>query len=490
MLCAYTPQTSLASPSIDWQSLSAGDAARWAIPQVAELGDHRLLYTAAGAWCLLGREEFSLVQQAYQDQQGWSCSPANVDPAAWRAARELLWRVGLIGPQQQPFAPPAPNRLEVTMVLTERCNLACAYCYLGVHPQPHLMTASPAWAESTIDHALGSGYAHVVIDLGEITSCGALFRRLVRYARRLAARAGAPRLTLAIQTNGATLDEATLDFLQEHDVFIGLSLDGPALLHDQVRANAAGRGSHRRTVAALQRLNQRGMGYMALCTVSRANVACAATLLDTFAALEVVHFSFKPVIRRGNADARWQSVGITTEAYGQFLDDYLVAALRRPDWWGLDETMIRYTFRLLRDPRGWASACGTSWCDAGASRVAFDPAGRAYACPRFISFDYEADTIAFDWSPAAVRAGATPPACGHCPWLAFCGGGCPIVRPAADPWCAIYAHIYQLLVTRLLPHVAQIGSDTGQKLGRIMVQAFDLFQSPPVPIALEASGEQ
>lgn len=477
MLCAYTPQTPLASPPVAWVSLPDDGAAPWVTPQVVEIGQQRLLYTAAGAWCLLGRNEFALLEQAYQERPLWLCPPAGANPEAWHAARELLWRVGLLGPQQEPFAPPAPDRLEVTMVLTERCNLACTYCYLGVHHH-HRATASRDWAERTVDRALRSGFAQVVIDLGEITSCGPLFRHLVRYARQATARDGAPSLTLSIQTNGATLDEETLDFLQEHDVFIGLSLDGPAALHDQVRLTAGGRGSHARTVAALQRLNRRGLPYIVLCTVSQANAGHAALLLDTFAEMQVGHFSFKPVIRRGHADARWQSVGVTVEVYRQFLDDYLAAALRRSDWWGLDETLIRYAFRLLRDARGWASACGTAWCDAGASRVAFDPAGRAYACPRFISFDSEADAIAYDWSPVAGPARPAPAACAGCPWLAYCGGGCPVDRAAADPWCAIYDQLYQLLVTRLLPHVAHIGSGTGEKLGCLTVVDIDLFHEP------------
>jgi uncharacterized protein len=47
----------------------------------------------------------------------------------------------------------------------------------------------------------------------------------------------------AIQTNGTLLDEKWLDFFETHQFSIGLSIDGPAELHNRNRVLANGRGS-------------------------------------------------------------------------------------------------------------------------------------------------------------------------------------------------------------------------------------------------------
>ncbi|HSX32788.1 MAG TPA: radical SAM protein [Candidatus Saccharimonadales bacterium] len=60
---------------------------------------------------------------------------------------------------------------------------------------------------------------------------------------------------LHIQTNGMLLREPILDVFNEHKVSVGVSMDGPAQVHDALRKTRAGRGSHERVLAGLQLLN-------------------------------------------------------------------------------------------------------------------------------------------------------------------------------------------------------------------------------------------
>jgi len=57
-----------------------------------------------------------------------------------------------------------------------------------------------------------------------------------------------------LQTNGILLDEHWCAFLKKHDYLVGLSIDGPADLHDIHRYNKGGKPTHAKVMHAAQLL--------------------------------------------------------------------------------------------------------------------------------------------------------------------------------------------------------------------------------------------
>lgn len=81
---------------------------------------------------------------------------------------------------------------------------------------------------------------------------------LVEFARELRAAVGPDvKLDVAMQTNGLLLDEDALDALEEADISISLSLDGPREANDLHRTSRKGRSSFDRVMAAYRRLRER-----------------------------------------------------------------------------------------------------------------------------------------------------------------------------------------------------------------------------------------
>lgn len=69
------------------------------------------------------------------------------------------------------------------------------------------------------------------------------------------ARRRAPcKLVIGLQTNGTLLDLEWLRLLADHQVRIGVSIDGPAEWHDRHRVNHAGHGTYSRTRRAIDLL--------------------------------------------------------------------------------------------------------------------------------------------------------------------------------------------------------------------------------------------
>jgi uncharacterized protein len=71
-----------------------------------------------------------------------------------------------------------------------------------------------------------------------------------------------------IQTNGTLITEGWCDFFKRHDVSIGLSVDGPAEIHDRYRRTWSGRASHAMTMRGLRLLREAGFHPTALCVLT------------------------------------------------------------------------------------------------------------------------------------------------------------------------------------------------------------------------------
>ncbi|GGO16732.1 hypothetical protein GCM10010116_33810 [Microbispora rosea subsp. aerata] len=187
--------------------------------------------------------------------------------------------------------PAVPFR-QFVLKVHSRCDLACDHCYVYEHAdqswrrRPAVMADETAtWAVTRIaEHVKshGLGQVHVVLHGGEPLLAGR--GRLGRLIAEL--RGGLDELCaldLRVHTNGTLLDDRFLDLFEEHDVKVGVSLDGDRAANDRHRRYADGRSSYDRVVRAVERLRRRPRLYAGLlCTIDVANdpVAVYRALAD------------------------------------------------------------------------------------------------------------------------------------------------------------------------------------------------------------------
>ncbi|MFK5953206.1 MAG: radical SAM protein, partial [Desulfobacterium sp.] len=118
------------------------------------------------------------------------------------------------------------------LMLTDACNLECAYCYLGKHKSSHTM--APSIIDRAIDLALASGTPfHVQLSGGEPTLVP---QAVCHAAQRL--RTLSPTSTLGLQTNATCIDKAMADMMLRFHMDVGVSLDGPPHIQEKLRGKA------------------------------------------------------------------------------------------------------------------------------------------------------------------------------------------------------------------------------------------------------------
>ena len=338
-------------------------------------------------WCMLNDEEYTVFQKL------------NSHPSAMRKMiREekkdefiaALVQCGLMKPMYGKMILTFDVEIDaspfyLTLILSARCNLSCRYCYLGIEipARQHYLDATVA--RDIIRSAFNLPHNHIVIDFGEIALSISLFRELVLFAESLQRERPEKEVTLAIQTNGGGLKQSVLDFLEIHKVVVGLSLDGPNWLHNQVRMSPSGQGNHSCAERGVQEIIKRNMEHIVLCTISAANFRYPEDLVAYFLQLGISHFAFKPVIRRGSALDVWQTVGISLNEYKEFLNGVVNYAIKNRNWKALDANLTQNLFRLMDDPRGWTNRCPGGQCGAGLDMLVVNPYGYFYPCPRLTS---------------------------------------------------------------------------------------------------------
>jgi len=76
------------------------------------------------------------------------------------------------------------------------------------------------------------------------------------------------RICHSIQTNGTLINDGWCEFIKNHDIRIGLSIDGPELVHDAHRKDRRGQGTHARVMEGVRCLRKHGIDFHVIAVVT------------------------------------------------------------------------------------------------------------------------------------------------------------------------------------------------------------------------------
>ncbi len=166
---------------------------------------------------------------------------------------------------------------------TPFCNIDCDYCYLPDRASTARMGMDVLGA--ALDRVFESGLAGerftVVWHAGEPLVLGVPY---YREALGVIAARTPPGVTVShsFQTNAMLLDEAWCDFIEATGIQVGVSLDGPAPLHDSRRRTRSGRGTLAQALAGVGRLRERGIGFHCITVLTHAALGFPDELFEFY----------------------------------------------------------------------------------------------------------------------------------------------------------------------------------------------------------------
>ncbi|TCR60556.1 uncharacterized protein EV560_11643 [Bosea sp. BK604] len=174
---------------------------------------------------------------------------------------------------------------------TPFCNIDCSYCYLPDRTDRHRMPLDvvEAAVRFVFDAALPAPDFTIVWHAGEPLVVPpewykAAFARISSVTQRS--------IPHAMQTNGMLIDPSWCDLFLEHEIRLGVSLDGPAWLHDSRRRTRSGLGTHARVMKGIDLLRRRNIPFHVICVVGDKTLDVAQEIVDFFVGEGIYNVGF------------------------------------------------------------------------------------------------------------------------------------------------------------------------------------------------------
>ena len=312
-----------------------------------------------------------------------------------REAFEELVAFGLLRPVGE--APPALNGAAyapfplATLVLnvSDRCNLACSYCYEYGEDKLSSLRAAPKMTAETARRAVDLFFAEsggrpelsITFFGGETLLGFEVIRAATEYALEKAADQGRV-IGFSLTTNATLLDEPVIEFLVRHRFGVSVSIDGAREDHDRHRTFASGQGSYAEIVPKIQALLARnrpgGRPVGARVTVTAGGGGIRETFEHLTRDIGFDSVGFAPVTSAPGRDYELAPEDMA-RLLGEFealAGDYVAAALagRRHAFSNLHDLL-----QELHRGTNKAHPCG-----AGLGLVAVSTEGDVSPCHRFV----------------------------------------------------------------------------------------------------------
>ena len=200
---------------------------------------------------------------------------------------------------------------------SSRCNLHCRYCFYLDKPQQPVMddVTLERFIRQQIDAQPGDD-VQFAWQGGEPTLCGLdFFRRAAALQQRYA---NGKRIHNAFQTNGVLLNEAWCQFFHDNGWLVGISIDGPADLHNAWRVSRSGNPTHHKVLRAIGMLRACGVDFNLLAVVNCHNAEHPRRVYRYLRELGTAHIQFIPLLEL-NARRQPDENAVPAAAWGRFL---------------------------------------------------------------------------------------------------------------------------------------------------------------------------
>ncbi len=330
------------------------------------------------------------------------------------------------------------------------CNIDCRYCYYlskeRLYPGSDFRMSEELLEEFTRHYIESQKVPEVTFTWqgGEPLLIGLeFFQRAVELQQEY--RRPGMQIHNTLQTNGIPLDEEWCHFFRENGFLIGISLDGPAELHDVYRTDKSGRATFDRVMAGVELLNEHWVDFNILTCVHAAN---ADHPLGVYRFLRdevgTKHIQFIPVVERDNETGFQEGDKVTERSVGaRQYGEFLIAIF---DEWVRHDVGRAFVQIFDVSLAGWVGrrpglcvfdeTCGTA--------LVMEHNGDLYACDHFVEPRYRLGNIqetpmgelvssATQRRFGSEKRDALPGYCMECDVRFICNGGCPKNRFITTP---------------------------------------------------------
>jgi uncharacterized protein len=243
---------------------------------------------------------------------------------------------------------------------TPFCNISCDYCYLAGRDDTRRMAQEVVEAaahrvlESTLlDRSLG-----IVWHAGEPLAAGVKFYE-VAFASIANILGDHAEISHSIQTNATLINDRWCELFKQWNVRVGVSLDGPADLHDKHRRTRKGGSTFAKVMRGIEALRRAEIPFHVIAVLTSDSLARADEIFDFFAGEGIHDVGFNVDEQEG--ENQNSSVAGHGAEHGRFLRRLLERSVPAPAQVNVRE--LEVAARLVLHPLPTVSIDGLPYPD-------------------------------------------------------------------------------------------------------------------------------
>jgi uncharacterized protein len=317
------------------------------------------------------------------------------------------------------------------LLLDDRCNFRCDYCFLknALATGRSFSSMNRDTAKKTLDRysqllSKNAGRKTIIFYGGEPLINSDILKFCLEYIRELKEKDLLPAdQAVTINTNGSLIDERIANLFCEHDVAVSVSIDGPEYIHDQRRRFVNGQGTFREVIRGFNLLKDKKVNVGISCTVAEHNLDQLPEIVDWFISdLGISFLGLNPL-----TDLPGET--LSSEEYVKRFTEASIQCFIKARKAGLYEDRMMRKVEAFVEKRIYPFDC------AGCGRqLVASPEGKMGVCHAYAGTNkYFTDTCVEKldpnkepiWQEWCKRSPLGMSQCFDCAALGICGGGCP-----------------------------------------------------------------
>lgn len=325
-----------------------------------------------------------------------------------------------------------------------RCNLNCSYCYYlkkgkSIHSSGPEIMDETMLEEYIRQYINGQDSDSITFCWhgGEPTLAGLdYFRKALDFQKRYS---GDKDIINTFQTNGTLIDRQWCRFFIENKILVGLSIDGPAYIHDGNRRWSESRSSFEAAYKAAQLFHETGVEFNTLTTVNNISEGKGEEIYLFLRDVTGSRFmQFLPVADRSETGPGASKYSISPEGYGKFLTDIFDIWVRHD----VGDVFVQIFETTLAQWCGYPAGVCTlgEYCT---NALTVEHNGDVYPCDHYVSDEFRLGNIACQSLVEIFRSQkridftlakktGLPDNCRKCTYSFACHGECPKHRFAEN----------------------------------------------------------
>lgn len=273
------------------------------------------------------------------------------------------------------------THLSVIFQLTDKCVLACKYCFARGAHQGDDPKVSDELLEKVISQAFLTRHPNVTFEWtgGEAFLMGIDFYKKVY---ELQQKYGTKPFSNCVQTSGYLFDKELIDYLIDHKFNISITLDGTREIHNSNRPTQTGEDSFDQVLITREYIEKRVGECGFISTITKNNLGHEKEMLDYFRSFGIYSFHSNPYIYFSKNIVKDRSLALDNNDYARYFiaqfNAWYESAQLEPIPHTVDYFMTCLSSRMSanRTLCSFGGRCLTNF-------IAITPNGECYNCPKF-----------------------------------------------------------------------------------------------------------